>query len=96
MILLVPILLGSLGLVSLFSRTSMMGILIGVQLLILGTSQMFILTGMIAGELAKGGLLGFCIVLGGVAQLVVGYTLSLRLFHLKQCVNLSEIQELKK
>ena len=88
-------LMGGLGLVCMISRKSLLGLLIGVQLLILGSTMMFVLSGILAGLRSQGTLFGFFIILGGMAQLVVGYSLTIRLFFLKKGISMNKLQALK-
>ncbi len=88
-------LLGGLGLVSMISRKSVLGLLIGVQLLVLGCSTMFILAGHGAGLGLQSHILGLFITLGGTAQLVTGYALAIRMFFLKRKTSMDDIRALK-
>jgi len=88
-------LIGGLGLVCMISRKSLLGLLIGVQLLILGSTMMFVLAGVSSGQRIQGHLFGLFITLGGVAQLVVGYSLAIRLFFLKKTISMDELRALK-
>lgn len=95
MMMLVAGLIGGLGLVCMISRKTMLGLLIGVQLLVLGSTMMFVLAGLSSGLKIQGHIFGLFITLGGVAQLVVGYALAIRLFFLKKRISLDELQALK-
>jgi NADH:ubiquinone oxidoreductase subunit K len=88
-------LIGGLGLVCMISRKTMLGLLIGVQLLILGSTMMFVLAGLSSGLRIQGHIFGLFITLGGIAQLVAGYSLAIRLFFLKKKISLDELQALK-
>lgn len=88
-------LIGGLGLICMISRKTMLGLLIGVQLLILGSTMMFILAGLSSGLRIQGYIFGLFVTLGGVAQLVVGYALTIRLFFLKKKISIDELQVLK-
>ena len=87
--------IGGLGLVCMISRRTVLGLLIGVQLLILGSTMIFVLAGISAGLHIQGHIFGFFITLGGVAQLVVGYALAVRLFFLKKSISMDELRALK-
>jgi NADH:ubiquinone oxidoreductase subunit K len=88
-------LVGGLGLVCMVSRKTLLGLLIGVQILVLGSTMMFVLAGISAGSRVEGYIFGLFIVLGGIVQLVVGYALSIRLFFLKKRISMDELQALK-
>ncbi len=87
--------IGGLGIVCIISRKTMLGLLIGLQLLVLGSTMMFVLAGMSSGLRIQGFIFGLFITLGGVAQLVVGYALSIRLFFLKKKISIDELQVLR-
>jgi len=87
--------IGGLGLICMISRKTMLGLLIGVQFLVLGSTMMFVLAGMSSGQRIEGYIFGLFITLGGIAQLVVGYALTIRLFFLKKRISLDELQGLK-
>lgn len=87
--------LGGLGLICLVSRRTLLGLLIGLQLLVLGATSIFVMAGVSSGAHSHGHIFGLFIVLGGVAQLVVGYALAVRLFYLKKRVGMDELRSLK-
>lgn len=84
--------MGCLGLVCIIWRKTLLGVLIGGQILILGATLMFVLAGISSGARIEGHLFGLFIALGGVAQLVAGYALAVRLFYLK---NKNEMEHLR-
>jgi len=88
-------LIGGLGLVCMISRKTMLGLLIGIQVLILGSTMMFVLAGISSGMRVQGYIFGLFITLGGMVQLVVGYALAIRLFFLKKRISMEELQALK-
>ena len=88
-------LIGGLGIVCMISRKTLLGLLIGIQLLVLGSTMMFVLAGMSAGLRVQGYIFGLFITLGGIAQLVVGYSLGIRLFFLKKGISMDNLQALK-
>ncbi|OFZ20093.1 MAG: hypothetical protein A2X94_09285 [Bdellovibrionales bacterium GWB1_55_8] len=96
MILLVSGLLGGLGLACIVLRRTLLGILVGVQLLILGATMMFVLSGISSGARPEGHLFGFFIVLGAVAQLAAGYALAIRRFYLRGQIDMDELRTLKR
>jgi NADH:ubiquinone oxidoreductase subunit K len=87
--------LGGLGLACILVRKTLLGVLIGIQLLILGSTMTFVIAGVRTGVSAQGHLFALFITLSGVAQLVVGYTLSTRLFYLRQKAGMEDIRALK-
>lgn len=95
MISFLPGFLGGLGLTVLVLRKTFLGALIGVQLLLIGTSMSFVLAGLSSAQVAEGELFGFFIVVSGISQLVVGYSLSVRFFYLNKKGRMEEFQELK-
>lgn len=87
--------IGGLGLVCMISRRTLLGLLIGVQILMLGSTMMFVLAGISSGLRVQGYVFGLFITLAGVVQLVVGYSLAIHLFFLKKRISMEEIQALK-
>ena len=87
--------IGALGLVCMISRQTLLGLLIGIHLLILGSSMMFVLAGLNAGLEVQGHIFGLFILLGGIAQVVVGYALAIRLFFVKKRTSINDIRMLK-
>lgn len=96
MLMLISGLLGGLGLACVVSRKTLLGILVGIQLMVLGASMTFVLAGISSGARVSGHVVALFIVLGGVAQLVGGYALSVRLFYLKNKVEIHELRSLKR
>ena len=88
-------LIGGLGLVSMISKRTLLGLLIGMQLLVLGSTMMFVLAGASSQQPVHGYVFGIFITLGGIAQLAVGYSLAVRLFFLKKRISLEELRTLK-
>jgi len=88
-------LIGALGLVCMVSRKTLLGLLIGVQLLIMGSTMMFVFAGISAGLETQGHIFGLFITLGGVAQIVVGYALAIRLFFIRKQTSIDDIRILK-
>lgn len=88
-------LIGGLGLVAMISRRTLLGLLVGIQLLIIGSTMVFVISGLHSGLRVQGHIFGLFITLGGIAQLVVGYALAIRLFSLKKRISLDDLQALK-
>jgi NADH:ubiquinone oxidoreductase subunit K len=93
--------IGALGLVCVVSRRSLFGVLIGLQLLILGATMMFVVAGILASPSpegiarASGHVGGILIAVGGIAQLVAGFALAIRLFYLKNRIEMNDLKSLK-
>ncbi len=88
-------LIGGLGLICMISRNTVLGLFIGIQLLVLGSAMMFVLAGISAGLRSEGCIFGLFITLSGIAQMVVGYALAIRLFFLKKKVLMDDLRALK-
>lgn len=87
--------IGAMGLVCMISRRTLLGVLLGVQLLALGATLMFVFAGASTGEFLGGSVFGTFVALGGIAQLGVGYAVAVRIFYLKKNVTMSELRTLK-
>lgn len=87
--------LGGLGLASLLMKRTLMGMLVGVQLLVLSSTTAFVLGGVSSGEFLKGYVFALFIVIGGVAQLVVGWALAVRLFYLRGNDSMQALRKLR-
>ena len=95
MMMLVAGIIGGLGLVCMISRRTLLGLMVGIQLLVLGSTMIFVLAGISSGARVEGHLFGLFIALGGVAQLAGGYALAIRLFYLKNRSKMDELRSLK-
>ena len=95
MMMMVAGIIGALGLVCMISRRTLLGLMVGVQLLVLGSTMIFVLAGISSGERVRGHLFGLFIALGGVAQLAGGYAIAIRLFYLKNRTHMDELRSLK-
>jgi NADH:ubiquinone oxidoreductase subunit K len=95
MMMLVAGIIGALGLVCMISRRTLLGLMVGVQLLILGSTMIFVLAGIASGARVQGHLFGLFIALGGVAQLAGGYALAIRLFYLNNRTKMDQLRMLK-
>jgi NADH:ubiquinone oxidoreductase subunit K len=95
MMTLVAGLIGAFGLACMIARRTLLGLMVGVQLLVLGATMMFVLAGISSGERVHGHLFGMFIALSGVAQLAGGYAIAIRLFYLKNRTKMDELRSLK-
>ena len=87
--------MGALGLVCLLMRRTLLGMMVGIQLLVIGSTMMLVVAGVESGGLTQGHVFGLFVTLIGVSQLVVGYAFIVRLFYLKKKVGIEEIGSLK-
>jgi NADH:ubiquinone oxidoreductase subunit K len=91
--------IGGLGLICLISRRTLLGTLIGVQLLVMGSTMVFVFAGLSGADTSsarvEGHIAGLFVALLGVAQLVAGYALAIRLFYLKNKIDIDELRSLK-
>ena len=87
--------IGGMGIACMIVRKTLLGVLIGIQLLILGSTMMFVIAGLLAGLPMKGHIFGLFITLAGMAQLVAGYALAIRMFFLKKSISMDELRALK-
>jgi NADH:ubiquinone oxidoreductase subunit K len=88
-------LIGLMGLICITLRRTFLGVLIGVELLMLGASLTFVLAGVLSGRAVDGNLFGLFITLSGVSQLVTGFVLCVRLFYLKRRPLMTELKNLR-
>ena len=91
----VAALLAGLGLVCILYRRTLLGVMIGMQLLVLAASLVFVMAGSSSGNLIQGHIFGLFITLAGVAQTIVGYVLAVKLFYLKKRAGMDDIRALK-
>jgi len=91
----VTISLGTLGIICLLLRRSVMGVLIGIQLVFLGTSTALVLAGIQAGAHEDGHLFGVFVLLTGLGTVIVGFALAVRLFYINRSVRMERLGMLK-
>lgn len=96
MILLLAGMIGAVGFIGMMTRRSLVGVIVGIQVLILGATLMFVLGGILSGSRVEGHLAGVLIVLSGVAQLAAGYALAIRLYSAKESVRMEDLRSLKR
>ncbi len=95
MMMLFSAVLGAMGLVSIVSRKSLLGVLVGVQLLVLGAGVAFVLSGISSEGRNEGHVFALFVVLGGVAQLVTGFAFAIRLYYLKRSIRMDHLRSLR-
>jgi NADH:ubiquinone oxidoreductase subunit K len=87
--------IGALGLICMVSRRTLLGVMVGIQILALGATMIFVLAGIVSGARVQGHLFGLFIALSGVAQLAGGYALAIRLFYLDNRTKMDQLRSLK-
>ena len=83
------------GIFSLIMRRTLLGVLIGSQLIILGSTLVFVVGGALTTGSNESNVLGFFIVLSGLAQLVAGGVLAIRLYYLRKQIYIKDLRLLK-
>jgi NADH:ubiquinone oxidoreductase subunit K len=91
-----PAILGGVGLFSLLYKKTILGLLVGIQLLTLGATSLLVFAGASSGSFLEGHLFAFFIALSGVGQIAAGYALATRMFYLKGKTSLDELRSLKR
>ncbi|HTL13287.1 MAG TPA: NADH-quinone oxidoreductase subunit K [Bdellovibrionota bacterium] len=86
---------GFLGLLNLLVRRSLLGAIIGVNLMMMGAASAFVVSGVVTGRAVDGHIYAIFVIASGAAQLVVGYTLAVRLFYLRRDVGLSGLRSMR-
>jgi len=96
---LVPASLGALGLIGLIYKKTILGLIVSIQLMVLGAAVLMVLSGVEAGLPLEGHSFAVFIVVSGVMQTVCGYALATRMFYLRRKtpgMELRELRELKR
>lgn len=86
---------GALGVLCLAWRQTLLGVLIGLQLLSLGGGLFLVLSGVIAGVREDGQVAGLLIAIASLGQLVAGLAVATRLFYLKGRSEMKDLRALK-
>lgn len=86
---------GALGIWMVLNRRSIFGVVLATQLLGTGAALAFVSSGLLTGKLAESSVYTLLVALIGIAQMVAGYALSVRLFYLKRRTSLDELRSLK-
>ena len=87
---------GGLGLAALIFKETLIGFLIGIQLLVLGSSLAFVGKGIESGTPVDGQVFGLFIGFSAVSTVVACLGLAVRLFSLAGRADMSEVRDLKK
>jgi NADH:ubiquinone oxidoreductase subunit K len=88
--------LGGIGLMALLYKRTVLGLVVGMQLLTLGGTSLLIFAGASSGSALVGHLFAFFITIVGVAQMVGAYAVATRMFYLKGNTSLDELRSLKR
>ncbi len=91
----VAALLGGFGITCMLYRSTLLGLLIGLQLLVLGTTLGFVLAGVSTQSAVEGHIFGIFILAGSVGLFAVGLALAVRLFFLKGNTSVDELRNLR-
>lgn len=86
--------LGGIGVMCILYRRSVIGTLVGIQVLMMGAALMFVMSGL-QGKFQEGQTVGLFIALFATLQLVGGLSLATRLFYIKKRAELGDIGSLK-
>lgn len=95
MIMLMGFVLGAFGLLCLFGKKTFLGLLVGTYLLTLGATTSLVAAGLISGVDSRAQIFSIFVVVGGIAQMVVGYAFAIRLFFLHKNVSIKELTQLR-
>jgi NADH-quinone oxidoreductase subunit K len=83
------------GMFSLILRRTLLGVLVGAQLIILGSTMVFVVGGSLSESMADSNVIGILVVLSGLAQLVAGGVLAIRLYYLRKRIFIKDLRLLK-
>ncbi|MCC7442221.1 MAG: NADH-quinone oxidoreductase subunit K [Bdellovibrionales bacterium] len=90
----VSFVIGFLGFVNVVARRSLLGVIIGVNLMMMGAACAFVLSGVVTGRALEGHVYAIFVIASGAAQMVVGYTLAVRLFYLRRDIGLRGLRSM--
>jgi len=82
----------ALGLFCVLCRRTVLGIVIGLQLLLLGLTTAFVLAGIVGGGPVDGHIMGVVVALGGCAQIVTGFAFGVRRFYISKRTDVEELR----
>lgn len=83
------------GIFSLILRRTLLGVMVGAQLIILGSTMVFVVGGALSEGSGDSNVIGILIVLSGLAQLVAGGVLAIRLYYLRKQIYIKDLRLLK-
>lgn len=84
------------GLMSLLLRKTLLGLLLGIQLMGLASSLLFVVAGVQAGVPLAGGVFAWLVSMTQAGVWVAGFALVARFFLLRQSVEVEKAGELKR
>jgi NADH:ubiquinone oxidoreductase subunit K len=87
--------LGGLGVTCMLYRTTLLGLLIGLQLLVLGATLGFVLAGVTTQSAVEGHIFGIFILATSIGLFAVGLALAVRLFFLRGNTSVTELRNLR-
>lgn len=94
---LVSALMGAIGLTCILFRKTLLGIYVGLQLITIGATLLFVQAGAAAmgKAVAEAQVFGVFITLAGLGQLIAGYAIAVRLFYQRGRTHLDDVRALK-
>ena len=93
---LVAAVLAGIGLACTIYRRTLLGLILGLQILVISVTLVFILAGAQAqATTLHGQIAGLVVMLTGLVLCVAGCALSVRLFYLRQRASLDDVRALK-
>lgn len=88
--------MAGIGLACVLYRRTLIGILVGLQLMVLAASMMFMLAGLSsAATRIQGQIAGLWVMMFGLVATVAGCAVSLRLFYLKRRASMEDVRALR-
>jgi NADH:ubiquinone oxidoreductase subunit K len=87
--------LGGVGVFCALFRRTLLGVLVGLQLLALGAATLFVHAGAVSGQNVRGHVAALFVVVCGVAQLVAGFSLAMRLFFIRKRAEMTDLRSLR-
>lgn len=87
--------MGGLGIACMMLKKTLIGILMGMQILASGAVLMFTSVGMISGLKMDSYIFGIFIILSSIVQLAVGYSLAIRSFFQKKNILIEPKEKLR-
>lgn len=91
----VAVLLVALGILTVLIRRNLLGVLIGIQLMFMGVSLLFVTVGIISGKAPQGQVAALVSLLSSIGITSVGVTIYSRIFLLNGNIHASSIEKLK-